>query len=65
MEKNPYFSDQKLLNSEDAAKFLGLSSRRSLESMRWRGIGPKFVKVGKLVRYSTDDLLAFIEDNKH
>ncbi len=39
-----------LLTTEQAAAFLQMSTR-TLEAWRQRGQGPKFVKVGRSVRY--------------
>lgn len=49
----------RLFTTEQAANFLGISPR-TLESMRWKGTGPKYVKVGRLVRYRIDDLESYI-----
>lgn len=49
-----------LLTTEQAANYLGLT-RRALEAMRWRKIGPAFVKLGRLVRYRIADLDNYIE----
>ena len=49
-----------LLNTEQAATYLGVT-RRALEAMRWRKVGPTFVKIGRLVRYRSSDLDTFIE----
>ena len=43
------------LNTEQAAKHLGFEPG-TLNQWRWRGAGPRFVKLGKFVRYRTDDL---------
>ena len=45
----------KLLSTRQAADLLGIS-KRTLEAMRLSGRGPRYTKVGRLVRY-TDDLL--------
>lgn len=49
-----------LLTTREAAARLGLSTT-TLEIWRWRGTGPKFRKLGKAVRYTKEDLDAFIE----
>ncbi len=50
-----------LLNTVQAADYLGLS-RRTLEGLRHRGGGPTFIRLGrKAVRYSLDDLMAWAE----
>ncbi|MDN6673803.1 helix-turn-helix transcriptional regulator [Corynebacterium casei] len=38
-------------------------SRQSLAQMRYRGHGPKFVKIGKSVFYRETDVLEFEESN--
>ena len=46
-----------LLDQRQAAALLGLGSPRTLESWRFRGFGPKFVKLSsRLVRYRVSDL---------
>ena len=48
------------LDSNQAAGYLGLK-RTTLEAWRCRGGGPKFVKLGRLVKYRRSDLDEFIE----
>jgi hypothetical protein len=43
------------LSTEQAAFYLGLSARR-LQQMRTSGIGPKFRRHSRYVRYHIDDL---------
>ncbi|GAB6059731.1 helix-turn-helix transcriptional regulator [Desulfonatronum parangueonense] len=54
---------QKVLNEKDAAKFLGLSAK-TLQSWRWKGSGPDYLKFGDgrcaAVRYE----IAALEDFK-
>ncbi|MCG8007981.1 MAG: helix-turn-helix domain-containing protein [Candidatus Thiodiazotropha lotti] len=51
------------INTEEAAKFLGITTRK-LEQMRQHGTGPVFVKVSpKCVRYRIKELVAFQEAN--
>lgn len=52
--------NQTFLDSNAAADYLGLK-RTTLEAWRCRGGGPRFVKMGRLVKYRTADLDAFIE----
>lgn len=52
-----------LVNEDSAANFLG-ASVRSLQQWRVRGCGPKFIKIGRLVRYSPDDLKEWIESRR-
>jgi predicted DNA-binding transcriptional regulator AlpA len=49
-----------LLNSEDAAQILGCSAR-TLASWRIAGDGPKFVAVGRLIRYRRGDLEEWLQ----
>ncbi len=57
-------NDAPLLNQKDAARFLGLSAR-TLESWRWRGQGPAYVRIGRnRVRYHRRDLEAFLDRNR-
>ena len=54
-----------LLRTEgEAAAFLNLS-KRTLQDWRVRGCGPKFVKVGRSVRYRLEDVQAFVKENVH
>jgi Helix-turn-helix domain len=46
---------QTLLTQRDAATLLALSVR-TLERLRVRGVGPRFVKAGKAVRYAPEAL---------
>jgi hypothetical protein len=48
------------LDEHCASKLLSISSSK-LQKMRSRGIGPRFSKVGKLVRYLRQDLIDFME----
>jgi hypothetical protein len=46
------------LNENKAAEFLGLSTR-TLQAWRMRGGGPRYVKIGRSVRYQRRELVAF------
>ena len=50
---------QPLLKLHDAAAICSLSER-TLERLRVSGAGPKFVRLGKSVRYQLDDLEEWI-----
>lgn len=52
-----------LLNTDDAARAVGLSPQ-TLAILRVEGGGPKYVKLGRSVRYDPADLVAWIEENK-
>lgn len=51
-----------LLHERDAADLLKLSMR-TLQAWRCRGFGPRFVKVGRAIRYRQSDIIAWIEAN--
>ena len=53
-----------LLDSTESANYLGLTNHKTLNEWRRRGEGPSYVKIGRLVRYKLDDLMAFIEARK-
>ena len=69
MEKKANHDDQPakvetLLTTEQAAWLLRIS-RKTLERMRVEGRGPRFVKLGRCVRYRQRDLLTWISTNTH
>jgi hypothetical protein len=43
------------LNTAQAAFYIGLNAR-TLEQMRWKGLGPRFRRHGRFIRYHIDDL---------
>lgn len=50
-----------LVDEREAAAILGCAVQ-SLRNWRWKGIGPRAMKIGqRLVRYHVADLAAFIE----
>ena len=50
-----------LLDDVELAELLK-ASVQTVRNWRWRGEGPRFVKLGgRMVRYKPDDVLAFIE----
>jgi predicted DNA-binding transcriptional regulator AlpA len=53
-----------LLREGETSSILGLS-KRTLQDWRVRGCGPKFVKVGRSVRYRLEDVQAFVNENVH
>ena len=46
---------------KQAAQYLNVNPRL-LENWRWKKCGPRFVKVGNSVRYTREDLDAFVEN---
>lgn len=57
---DPILHRSPLLTAEEAAQHLRRSSK-TLEADRLRGSGPRFVKLGRSVRYRLSDLEAYIE----
>ena len=55
-------ADLALLRTPQAANLLGVSIS-TLEHMRSYGIGPDYIRVGRQVRYSLDDIMVFLEAN--
>lgn len=53
----------RLVDEHEAADILGLSAR-TLREWRRSGTGPRFVKLGRSVRYEPAELDAFIAANR-
>ncbi len=53
-----------LINEEHASTILKVSTR-TLQAWRVQGYGPKFIKVGRSVRYRLEDIHAFVNENVH
>jgi excisionase family DNA binding protein len=51
------------LTEKQAARLLSLS-HRTLQAWRRAGSGPAFVRLGRTIRYSQDDLLAWANANR-
>ena len=49
------------LDTRQAATFLNLSPN-TLSRWRWSGDGPRYVKLGRAVRYRVADLEAWLDD---
>lgn len=54
--------DIELVDETKAAKLLDLP-KGTLKGWRCRGIGPKWVKLGRNVRYDVRELLDFVRNN--
>ncbi|QTP55429.1 helix-turn-helix domain-containing protein [Billgrantia sulfidoxydans] len=52
----------KLMNQRELANYLGKSTAWC-ERARWAGEGPRFIKLGRHVRYRADDVLEWLEEN--
>lgn len=55
--------EQRGYPTEQAADYVGLS-RASLVTRRWRGKGPKFIKLGRRVIYLKEDLDTWLESHR-
>jgi predicted DNA-binding transcriptional regulator AlpA len=53
----------RLWTQKDLAAYLSKSTKWC-ERARWEGTGPKFVKLGRHVRYRVSDVLAWIEEQE-
>jgi len=52
---------ERLMTRKQAAEYLGFAPQ-TLARYAWLGKGPRFKKLGKLVRYTLEDLEAWIKD---
>ena len=50
----------RLMTVDQTAQYLGIT-RQALDKARWLGKGPAFIKIGRLIRYKAEDLLAYYE----
>ncbi|MEX0963810.1 MAG: helix-turn-helix domain-containing protein [Pseudohongiellaceae bacterium] len=50
----------RLMNQRELAEYLGKSTAWC-ERARWIGEGPKFIKLGKHVRYRVEDVMTWID----
>lgn len=59
---NASANQDRLLSRREVEETFGLS-KRFLEVSMARGGGPRFVRVGRLVRYRSKDIRKWIDDN--
>lgn len=55
-------NNDRLLNRKEVEARFGIT-RRFLELAAMRGDGPRFVRVGRLVRYRVADIRQWLDDN--
>jgi len=55
---------RKLLDERDVARLLGVSLSM-VSKMRYQGVGPAFVKVGKITRYQWSDVQEWLNQRRH
>jgi len=60
-ESHTTVSSQQALRTPEAAIYLNVKPA-TLEMWRWNGRGPRFVKIGRSVRYRQSDLDAFLAE---
>lgn len=53
-------TDDSLQTADEVSEFLGDVPVKTLARWRWTGEGPRFVRMGKHVRYRRSDVLAWI-----
>ena len=53
---------ERILDQKEAAELLGVSTR-TLERHRVTGTGPRFTRIGRLVRYRPCDLADYVDRN--
>lgn len=53
-----------LLTEQDLAEYLGLSVR-TIQDWRRRGVGPRYVKFRRNVRYRLEDVEDYLDKNRH
>jgi excisionase family DNA binding protein len=61
---NPTEQAASLLTEKQAAQFLAVSVR-AVQAWRHRGVGPRWVRCGRLVRYRLADIQAWLATNTH
>ena len=52
--------DEPLLDEDEASRELGVKSQ-TMSAWRYRGVGPRYIKVGKLVKYTPSFLREYIQ----
>lgn len=50
----------KMMDQKQVAEMLGVSVK-TLEYWRWKRMGPRFIKLGRLARYLEADVLSFVQ----
>lgn len=53
----------KLITAKELAEILGVS-QETLAQNRYLGTGVPYIKVGARIRYSLDDVIAYLEANR-
>jgi excisionase family DNA binding protein len=53
--------EDRLLTSAEVARILGVP-QATLRQWRWRGVGPRGIRVGRHIRYRRSDVDRWVED---
>lgn len=56
-------SPNRLLTDKEVAAWLNIKPQ-TLRAWRLKGVGIPFVRIGSLIRYEPDDVLAYLRDRK-
>ncbi len=54
----------RLMDQRELCSYIGKSTAWA-ERARWSGDGPKFIKLGRHIRYRATDIAEWIESNSH
>lgn len=57
------FEYERNLTEKEAADWLGYKSVKTLQNRRWAGLPPKYLKLGRAVRYRPQDLREFMDES--
>ncbi len=62
MENEEYLDGcgKKLMDQKELAQYL-MVAEKTLEHYRWKGVGPRYIKIGKLVRYRECDVIEWLK----
>lgn len=63
-KQKSFGSLKRLLKEDEAADCLGVV-QKTLQAWRAQGKGPKFLKIGRSIRYSEDSLIEFMSTSEH
>lgn len=58
-------NDNKLLTTKEVANMLNISVPSLRRLQNYEGGGPKFIRIGKAIRYKPSDIKKFIEEGSN
>jgi len=53
----------RLIDQNEVASIIGVAPK-TLERWRWQGVGPRFLKIGRLARYHYSDVVEYVNQIK-